>query len=214
MLSGGLAGLNIGVDWQYISRSDDAVVSVVREVLKVFAELGARITEVTMPSAHERLVREWAITCGKECAAAHAAYYPERKREYGPSLAGMIDMGREVTEARYQSLEEQRQIFRHEFDDLLKHVDVFICPCMPSLPPTLSQMEQILDSAHGTANFLTFTAPFNYSGHPTLVLPAGLSDGGLPQSFQLVGRHLGEPTLFRAGSAFEQVIALDERPIA
>ena len=215
MLSGGLDGLNIGVDWQYVSRgADQAVVSVIREVLKVFRQLGARVTEVAMPSAYERLVREWAVTCGKECAAAHAAYYPARKSEYGPSLAAMIDMGREVNDPQYQALEEQRRIFRAAFDDLLKQVDVFIAPCMPSLPPTLKKMGEILDSAEGTADFLTFTAPFNYSGHPTLILPAGLSGGGLPESFQLVGRYLGEPTLFRAGSAFEQAIGLDDRPIA
>jgi amidase len=52
--------------------------------------------------------------------------------------------------------------------------------------------------------FINFTAPFDYSGHPTITLPAGLNDAGLPLAFQLIGRHLGESALVRAGHAFEQ----------
>ena len=54
-----------------------------------------------------------------------------------------------------------------------------------------------------------FTAPFDYSGHPTLTLPVASQGGGLPGSFQLIGRKLDEQTLIRLGSAFEQT----EEPI-
>ena len=57
--------------------------------------------------------------------------------------------------------------------------------------------------ADGVADFITFTAPFNYSGHPTITLPATFNRDGLPIAFQLIGRHLGEPTLIRAGHAYE-----------
>jgi Asp-tRNA(Asn)/Glu-tRNA(Gln) amidotransferase A subunit family amidase len=53
------------------------------------------------------------------------------------------------------------------------------------------------------ADFITFTAPFNYSGHPTITLPATFNRDGLPIAFQLIGRWLGEPTLIRAGHAYE-----------
>jgi amidase len=69
-------------------------------------------------------------------------------------------------------------------------------------PPKVSQMGALL--AAGVADFITFTAPFNYSGHPTLTLPATFNRDGLPISFQLISRHLGEPALLRAGHAYEQ----------
>ncbi len=68
-------------------------------------------------------------------------------------------------------------------------------------PPRVDQMDALL--AAGVADFITFTAPFNYSGHPTITLPATFNRDGLPMSFQLIGRLLGEPTLIRAGHAYE-----------
>jgi amidase len=55
----------------------------------------------------------------------------------------------------------------------------------------------------GQADFLIFTAPFDYSGHPTLTLPVASQSGELPGSFQLIGSKLDEETLIWLGSAFE-----------
>jgi amidase len=52
---------------------------------------------------------------------------------------------------------------------------------------------------------LRFTAPFNFSGSPTITLPAGIDAAGLPLSVQLVGPHLSEALLCRAGHAIQQV---------
>ena len=103
--------------------------------------------------------------------------------------------------------------FRSEFDALLEHVDVMIAPCMPSLPPDIEAMSAAVADQSGRTEFITFTAPFDYSGHPTITLPAGLSAERLPRAFQLVGRRLGEPTLIRAGSAYEAAVGFEARPL-
>ena len=81
---------------------------------------------------------------------------------------------------------------------LLRRVDAIAAPAMVFAPPRMNQMASLL--AGGVADFITFTAPFNYSGHPTITLPSGFNRDGLPMAFQLIGRLLGEPTLIRAGS--------------
>ena len=91
---------------------------------------------------------------------------------------------------------------------------MLIAPCMPGLPATIQAMDATVASEESTADFITFTAPFDYSGHPTITLPAGLADSGLPKSFQLIGRRLGEPTLIHAGSAFERALGFNTHPIA
>jgi len=64
-----------------------------------------------------------------------------------------------------------------------------------------------LESSDAVDEFVTFTAPFDYSGHPTITLPSGrVTAENVPLAFQLVGRPLGEPDLIRAGSAFESVV--------
>jgi amidase len=42
------------------------------------------------------------------------------------------------------------------------------------------------------------------SGSPSLMLPGGQTKAGMPVGFQLVGRHLDEATILRAGHAFQR----------
>jgi amidase len=214
MLDSGVEGMRIGVDYTYVSSGTDAGMSqLISDALRVFTDLGATVSELTIPASHRRLVEEWAITCGRECAQAHRDYYPARKDEYGPGLAGLIELGLGVDDAHYADLENERERFRKEFDQLFADVDLFVCPCMPTPVPSLARFNEILGSDAATADFLTFTAPFDYSGHPTLTLPMRIASNGLPEAFQLVGRTLGEPTLFRAGAAFERACDFDQHPI-
>ena len=50
-----------------------------------------------------------------------------------------------------------------------------------------------------------YTVPFDYSGLPTISLPCGLDDDGLPVSLQFAGHHLSEPQLVQVGAAYESV---------
>ena len=56
-----------------------------------------------------------------------------------------------------------------------------------------------------------FAVPFNVSGHPAVVLPAGFADG-LPAAIQLVGRHGGDAQLLSLAEQLET--RLDVRPFA
>ena len=89
---------------------------------------------------------------------------------------------------------------------------LLICPNMPYLAPPAEGV-LALSADPSRANGLTFTAPFDYSGHPTLSLPVGLSDERLPLSIQLVAAKLDESKLFRVGSALEAAFGFDEHPI-
>jgi amidase len=207
-------GLSIGVDWELVSTGvEAAVLQTIRDALDAFVELGAEVVEVTVPASYQVLVQGWGITCAVECARAHQAYYPARKSEYGEVLAGLIDLGINASQSDYDALEDIRCQFRTEFDAVLERIDLFIVPCMPVPTPTVEEMDVAVASPDGRADIITFTAPFDYSGHPTITLPAGLADTGLPASFQLVGRTLGEATLIHAGSAYEQARGFHAHPI-
>jgi aspartyl-tRNA(Asn)/glutamyl-tRNA(Gln) amidotransferase subunit A len=47
------------------------------------------------------------------------------------------------------------------------------------------------------------TRPINFLGLPSLAVPAGFADNGLPVGFQLIGRPFDEVTLFKAGDAYQ-----------
>ncbi|MCZ6887785.1 MAG: amidase [Gammaproteobacteria bacterium] len=208
-------GLRVGVDWDYVTNGvDPAVVEVVREALGILEDLGAQVLEVKVPDS-ATLVANWAITCGVECSLAHIDTYPSRAEEYGPALRGLIDLGRRAQAAEYALLERERERYRAELDTLLTHVELLIAPCMPVQAPTLSWMAEQEAGGGGTENapFIQFTAPFNYSGHPTITLPLALDADGMPTSFQLIGPHLGEGQLIAAAGAFERAAAFSAHPI-
>ena len=158
------------------------------------------------------LVENWIRTCAAECAKAHAPWFPQQREAYGPALAELLDLGATISADAYTALEREREAFRNEFDELLTGVDALIAPAMPFAPPSLEAMQAAIRGGGEQAPRLTFTAPFDYSGHPTVTLPAGLFDNGLPQSVQLIGRRLDETTLLRAAFALEQSLQFSEHP--
>ena len=209
----GVAGMRFGVDWNYVETGvAPEVVTTLRKAVSVFRDLGAEIVEVKLPRDYTTLVRNWVVTCGVECALAHEGMFPEQRALYGPDLTGLIELGRKVGALQYSALERVRERFRCELDDLFESVDGFICPAMPVSVPTVSSMAAALEDAEETAEFINFTAPFNYSGHPTISLPAGLDDQQRPTGFQIVGRWLGEASLVQAGRAHERALGLTARP--
>ena len=68
--------------------------------------------------------------------------------------------------------------------------------------PTFAQMT--LSDPKVVEQLLKFTSPFDMSGSPTITMPCGFTDAGLPIGFQLVGPHLAEDVLLRAGHAYQQ----------
>jgi amidase len=70
--------------------------------------------------------------------------------------------------------------------------------------PTLADMTPARRTPAAIEARIRFTAPFDMSGHPTLTLPGNKTGDGLPVGFQIVGRHLDEGLVLRAGHAFQQ----------
>ena len=198
-----LDGVRIGVDWTFVGDGvHETVLATVRDALDVLQNLGAQVLDVDVPDTAP-LVAGWGLTCGVDCTRAHAATYPARKDEYGPALAGLLDAGLQATPEAYARLERLRGAFRTGLDDLLGTVDAIIAPCMTGPTPPAERLGPPRRAVDQGRSMISFTAPFDYSGHPTITLPLGLDADGMPRAFQLVGPSLGEDRLIGMASAFE-----------
>ena len=76
-------------------------------------------------------------------------------------------------------------------------------PAMNVAAPTVSDMAAARRTPEAVQARIRLTAPFNMSGHPTLTLPGGKTERGLPVGFQIIGRHMEEALILRAGHAFQ-----------
>jgi amidase len=151
------------------------------------------------------VIDDWVPLCGVEAAVAHEATYPSRKDEYGPGLAGLLDLGLQQSGTDYQKIVLRREAFRGAVRRLFEEVDLIAIPAQGFAAPTLAKMATLGEDASLIAGLLRFTCPFDMTGSPTITLPGGFAPNGGPVAFQFVGRHFDEAALVRAGDAFQRV---------
>jgi len=203
-LSGDLKGVVIGVDRRWTSEgTDEATAKVLDDALRVAKDLGATITEIVFPDA-QAVTDDWFPLCGIEAAVAHEATYPARKDEYGPGLAGLLDLGRAQSGMDYQKIVLRREAFRGAVRALFETVDLIAVPAQAFAAPTLAKMASLGEDASLIGGLLRFTCPFDMTGSPTITLPGGFTANGGPVAFQFVGRHFDEARLVAAGDAFQR----------
>ncbi len=136
---------------------------------------------------------------------AHESNYLGRRDEYGPWFGGWPYLGASVTGAAYARANNLRAACNGYLRSVFETIDVLVCPSMTK-PPGRVVPEQLSGPMGAEDNLIwgRFTVPFNFNGAPTLSLPCGQKDEGLPLSIQFVGKHLAEPLLFRIGRTYEE----------
>ena len=207
----GVRGLRIGIDRALIAAGADAdMVGATEEAAEVLGRAGAVLREVKFPSPDE-VTRGAVPLCAVEAAVAHEATFPSRASEYGPVLTGLLESGRALDSPSVAKILHCRETFRGELNALFCDIDLLFMPAMNAAAPTLADMAPARRTPATLQARLRFTAPFNMSGHPTLTLPGGKTEDGLPVGFQIVGRHMDEALVLRAGYAFQQMTAWHRR---
>lgn len=203
-IDGGIAGLRVGVDRALLEAvCEPEPLAVIEAALDVLAGLGATICEVRLPDLRAQ-AQAWLPYCAVETAVAHEDTYPARKDEYGPGLAGLIETGRALSATALAKGLIERAKFSARLAALFETVDVLAVPVTPQGPMTVARRAELRRAPDPARSTMTFTAPFDMSGSPTITLPGGFDAAGLPVGFQLVGRHLEEGLLLRAGHRFQQ----------
>lgn len=195
--------MRIGIDRDYaLARVDPETARAIEEALAVFAALGARIIDVKLP-AYEELSTAWIMMCAIETAVAHEATYPARADEYGPDLTRLIDEGHATSGIQAAKGHHLRIAFSAALETMFGAVDCMICPTMPTPTPSLAEMMDYGADPEVLNAIMHYTAPFDFSGSPTVTLPSGFDRAGLPLSMQIVGPHLSEAAIIRAACAFQ-----------
>jgi amidase len=200
----GASGLRIGIDvaWNEVD-VDHQTRRTLGDAARIFAALGAQLVEIHFPAV-EQIVADWSFNCAVEAAVAHEQTYPARADEYGPVLASVIEAGRAFSGIDYQKILLRRMAFRGQVQALFEGIDVLLTPVQPVPPLSLETIRTLGEQPDLIAKLQRYTCPFDASGHPTITLPGGFSDEGMPIGFQLVAAHLGEAVLVRAGAAYQR----------
>ena len=207
MLAGlgqGVSGVRIGVDERYIGDDvDSELASAVLEGARLLESMGARLMPVRMPDT-EPLSRAWGVLCSAEAAAAHRDTFPSRADEYGPWFRGWLELGSRHSATDYAIASYTRLSFNGTLAGIFDGIDVLVCPSMTTPPERVTPEALYGPMEEEEWTWGRFTIPADFSGAPTISLPAGLNSEGLPLSIQFVGRHLTEPMLVQVGHTYEE----------
>lgn len=207
----GLAGLRVGIDpaWT-LDRVDAPTRATLAAAIRTVESLGAEVREVVFPDPTQAIL-DWSPLCAVETAVAHEATYPSRRTEYGPGLSGLIDLGLSQSATDYQKLLLRRADFSGRVRAFFGQIDLLLIPAIPFAAPTLERASQLGVDPELLAGMLRYTCPFDLTGSPTLTLPGGATDAGVPVAFQFVAPHFGEDLLVRAGWAFQRATDWHQR---
>jgi amidase len=204
-VSSNVRGLRIGIDPRWNNEDvDSAVEAALAGAADAFRARGAALIDVIAPDVKQAIV-DWAPACAVEAAVAHETTYPARKAEYGSVLASVVENGRALSGMAYQKIQLRRMELRRQFERLFQTVDLLLAPVQPFAPLSLTTIRTLGEQPDLIFKLQRFTAPFDMTGSPTMTLPGGLSETGLPIGIQLIAGHHQELNLVRAGMAFQSI---------
>ena len=172
------------------------------QVVHKLASAGAEVEEVSLPESFAWAHSMQRIVMNVECAAFHQVNHRQRAADYGPRIRAGIEMGLIIPPATYLNALRLRRRFRADMNELAQQMDVLMMPATPE--PAPRDLNTTGDAA--------FQSPWTAAGLPTIVVPSGISDLGMPMAVQFAAPITEEGRLLGAAHWCEQVVGLMEAP--
>ena len=224
-------GLKIGLPKEYFVKGiDPEVEAAVREVARVYEQLGAKVSEISLPHTRYGIAVYYVVATAE--ASSNLArfdgvqygyryptddllemYLETRDQGFGQEAKRRILLGTFVLSAGYYDAyylraQKVRTLIKRDFEEAFKQVDLVLCPTSPTTAFKLGEKADDPLSMY-LSDIYTITA--NLAGIPALSVPCGFDSKGLPIGYQLVGKYFDEPTMYRAAYAYEQTMHWYER---
>jgi len=205
-LDAGVKGLRIGVPRNYyFDCIDSEVDTAVRAAVEKLESLGATAVEVEIPYPDHIMAVEFGL-CMPEASAYHRDMLRERSELYGEDVRIFLEAGELIPATDYITALRARQKMKDAWRAMFANVDAVIAPSV--VAPATRRGQDSIDWGNGdvepvTPAFVRLSAPANVTGLPSVAVPCGFTSGGLPLSFQVVGRPFDEARILRIAQAYQ-----------
>lgn len=215
-----LDGLKVGIPTEYFVEGLDPEISEsVENVKKKLVELGATLTDVSLPHTSAGLAVYYILMPSEvtsNLGRLDGIRYGKDRTEFGAEAKRRIMIGSYVLssgyyDAYYLKAQKVRTLVIEDFKQAFEKVDVLLAPVTPMLPPKLGE-----NTSDPLKMYLmdVLTTPINLAGLPALAIPSGFSKktkdrNELPIGVQLIGPQFDEKNLFRIGLELECAIGLN-----
>ncbi|MET0499514.1 MAG: Asp-tRNA(Asn)/Glu-tRNA(Gln) amidotransferase subunit GatA [Steroidobacteraceae bacterium] len=226
-----LAGLKIGLLREFFEQGlDEANGKLIRDALKVYETLGAKLIDVSLPNL-PLSVPTYYVVAPAECSSnlsrfdgvrfGHRCkdpvdlmdlYKRSRGEGFGAEVKRRIMTGTYVLSAGYYDAyylraQKVRRLITDDFTRAFAEVDVLMGPTSPT--PAFPIGAKVDDPITMYLNDI-YTIGANLAGLPAMSIPCGFL-GGLPVGLQIIGGHFAEAKLLNVAHVFQQESDWHER---
>ena len=186
----------------YAEKSTPEVWANTQDAIKQLKDAGAEVAELNLPDSFKTAHSAQRIVMNVECAAFHEQFHADQAEDYGPRVRSGIEMGMLVPATKYLQAQRLRRQFRQDMIQLVQQVDVVLTPATPAPAP----------KDRNTTGDASFQVPWTTSGLPTVTLPSGLSEDGMPLAVQLGALPFEEGKLLGIAKWCESTLGLQLSP--
>ena len=190
----------IGVVRQpFFTNIDMAIESAMNEAIEVIRGMSSRVIEVDLPSVPTGVQ-------APEVYAVHKKYYANSPELYLPWMRERLAQAATADTGAYVEDRFALERVRRTVNEVFAEVDLLITPTTPVPPITIEEASKMAPSLAGEV-WLRNTRPFNCYGLPTISIPCGFTNSGLPIGLQIAGPRFAEGRVLAFAHAFEQTTA-------
>lgn len=228
LLGRDIKGLRFGLPKEYLSSGNTPeVAEAIDKTIRTLSELGAEVTEISLPHAEAVVSTYYVIACAE--ASSNLArfdgirygyraespqglddlYSRTRASGFGEEVKRRIILGTYVLssgfyDAYYAKAQKVRALVARDFQEAFSKADFILGPVAPTVAPKLNDK-----SMSPLQIYLSdiYTIPANLAGLPGISVPCPREPGKLPVGIQLLAPHFAEASLLRAASALETAFA-------
>ena len=186
----------------YAEKSTPEVWANTQDAVRQLKDAGAEVAELNLPDSFKTAHSAQRIVMNVECAAFHEQFHADQAEDYGPRVRSGIEMGMLVPATKYLQAQRLRRQFRQDMIQLVQQVDVVLTPATPAPAP----------KDRNTTGDASFQVPWTTSGLPTVTLPSGLSEDGMPLAVQLGALPFEEGKLLGIAKWCESTLGLRLSP--
>jgi aspartyl-tRNA(Asn)/glutamyl-tRNA(Gln) amidotransferase subunit A len=224
-LGRGVAGLTIGVPKEFFGDClQPDVEAAVREALRTYEKLGARLVEISLPNAALGIPVYYVLApaeASSNLARFDGVRYGHRAAHYA-DLADMIKKSRAegfgaepkrriligtyvlshgYYDAYFIQAMKVRRIIADEFQRAFAHCDAIMSPVTTSVAFGFGEK-----AADPVAMYLAdlYTVPGSLAGIPSMSVPCGFGAGGRPVGLQLMCNHFEEAKMLAVAHAYQR----------
>ena len=208
LAGGDAAGLRIGVVRDAVSEDvTPEVAAACDEAIETLrAETGGEVREISLPDLDTATLAAILIINSESMGGVKPQQLNELSPELSPVARGTLKYRMLLPTAATVQSQRLRTLMRRRLAALFEQVDVIAWPTVPAPAPPLETAMVALPSGASAADQANVRggALANLTGIPSVSMPVGLSDEGLPLALQLQAAWGRDELLLDAAEALER----------